>query len=60
MERAFISYRNAVAATGLSAYFLRRGCRDGTVPCVKSGRIYYLNIPALLQQLGATENRREN
>ena len=44
----------------LSAYFLRRGCRDGSVPCVLSGKTYYINIPALLKKLGATENRKEN
>ena len=44
---------DAVKTTGLSAYYLRGGCKDGTVPHIKSGNTYYINVPALLQQLGA-------
>lgn len=42
-------------ATGLSQYFLRRGCRDGSVPHVMSGTVYLVNVPALLRKLGAVE-----
>ena len=48
----FQKITDAVKTTGLSAYYLRRGCKDGTVPCVQSGGVYYINVPALLQQLG--------
>ena len=41
--------------TGLSQYFLRRGCRDGSVPHVMSGTVYLVNVPALLRKLGAAE-----
>lgn len=44
---------DAVRTTGLSAYFLRRGCRDGSIPCVRSGRTIYINVPGLLQQFSA-------
>lgn len=44
---------DAVKSTGLSAYFLRRGCRDGSIPCVRSGRTYFVNVPGLLRQLDA-------
>lgn len=47
---------DAVRTTGLSAYYLRRGCRDGSVPCVRSGRTYFINVPGLLEQLGAERN----
>lgn len=50
---------DAVKSTGLSAYYLRKGCRDGSVPCVKSGAIYYINVTALLKKLGA-EGSKEN
>lgn len=43
----------ACKTTGLSQYFLRKGCRAGTIPHIKSGETYYINIPALLRQLGA-------
>ena len=42
---------DACRITGLSTYFLRRGCIDGTVPHVKSGSTYMVNVPALLQKL---------
>lgn len=43
----------ASRVTGLSQFFLRRGCKDGTVPHVMSGTTYMVNVPALLRQLGA-------
>ncbi len=43
----------AAQTTGLSTYFLRNGCKDGTVPHVKSGTVYLVNIPALLRKLDA-------
>lgn len=48
----FMKIKDACAVTGLSQYFLRQGCRDGSVPHVKSGPTYYVNVPALLEQLG--------
>lgn len=41
--------------TGLSQYFLRKGCKgckDGSIPHIKSGSVYFVNVPALLEQLG--------
>ena len=52
-QKPFQKIRDAVETTGLSAYFLRKGCQDGSVPCVKSGTTYFVNIPALLKMLGA-------
>lgn len=49
----FQKIADAVKTTGLSAYFLRQGCRDGSVPHIKSGTTYFVNIPALLRKLGA-------
>lgn len=46
---------DACASTGLSQHFLRAGCKDGTIPHIKSGTTYYINVPALLKQLGAVE-----
>lgn len=45
----------ACKTTGLSQYFLRRGCKEGTVPHINSGGVYYINVPALLRKLGAEE-----
>lgn len=52
-DTPFMKINDAVKATGLSAYYLRNGCKDGSVPCVRSGNTYYVNIPALLHKLGA-------
>ena len=51
----FQTIPQASRTTGLSRYFLRKGCQNGTVPHVKSGNTCYINIPALLRQLGAAE-----
>lgn len=56
----FQKIEDAVKTTGLSAWFLRRGCRDGSIPCVRSGRTFYVNIPQLLQQFGATSTIAED
>ena len=52
----FQKIADAVKTTGLSAYFLRQGCRDGSVPHVKSGGTYYVNVAALLRKLDAESN----
>lgn len=41
----------ACKTTGLSQYFLRKGCKDGSIPHVRSGQTYYIDVPALLQKL---------
>ena len=47
----FQKIAEACKTTGLSQYFLRRGCKDGTIPHVKSGGVYYINVPALIETL---------
>ena len=42
---------DACRITGLSTYFLRKGCRDGSVPHVRSGSTYMVNVPELLEML---------
>lgn len=53
IQTPFMKIKDACKTTGLSMYFLRKGCKDGTIPCVKSGTVYMVNVPALLRQLGA-------
>lgn len=55
----FQKIEDAVRTTGLSSYFLRRGCRDGSIPCVRSGRTFYVNVAALLQQRSAGSHTAE-
>ena len=47
----FMKIGAASRATGLSQYFLRQGCKDGTIPHIKSGTVYLVNVPKLLRQL---------
>ena len=56
----FQKIEDAVRSTGLSSYFLRRGCRDGSIPCVRSGRTIYVNVAQLLQQFGVTSTVAED
>ena len=43
----------ACKTTGLSQYYLRKGCKEGTIPHIKSGTVYYIDVPKLLAQLDA-------
>lgn len=56
----FQKIAEASKTTGLSQFFLRRGCKDGTVPHIMSGTRYLINIPALLRQLGADDGEAVN
>ena len=52
-ETPFQKIPDACKTTGLSQYFLRKGCKAGSIPHIRSGSTYYVNVPALLRQLGA-------
>ena len=41
----------ACKTTGLSQYFLRQGCKNNTIPHIKSGPTYYIDVPSLLEKL---------
>lgn len=51
----FLKIKDAATATGLSQFYLRNGCKAGIVPHVLSGNTFYVNVPALLRQLGCVE-----
>lgn len=51
----FQGIAQACKTTGLSMYYLRKGCKDGTIPHIKSGTVYLINVPALLRKLGVTD-----
>ena len=56
-DAPFHKIKDSVKSTGLSAYYLRQGCKDGTLPHVLSGKTYYINVPALLRQLGVEDSK---
>ena len=47
----FQKITEACKNTGLSQYYLRQGCKNGTVPHIRSGGVYYVNVPALMEEL---------
>jgi hypothetical protein len=50
-NQPFQTIAQACRTTGLSQYFLRKGCREGSVPSVRSGRTWYVDVPALVEKL---------
>lgn len=59
-EKKFHTIAETAASTGLSRYFLRNGCRNGSVPCIKAGSKFLINVPALLEKLDAQSRAVEN
>lgn len=53
MDAPFLTINAAARKTGLSSYFLRAGCRDGSIPCIHIGSEYRVDVPALLDMLHA-------
>lgn len=51
----YLTIRKTCEVTGLSMTFLRNGCISGSVPHIKSGNRYYINVPRLLAALEAAE-----
>ena len=47
---AFLSINEAVKYTGISAFSLRRGCKEGTIPHIKAGEKYLINYHLLLER----------
>ncbi|MCC8067144.1 MAG: hypothetical protein LIO78_06825 [Clostridiales bacterium] len=38
---------DAARITGLSQYYLRHGCKAGTIQHIRAGRVIYVFVPAL-------------
>lgn len=53
----FLKIKDACRVTGMSQSFLRSGCKDGSIPCIRVGKegnsAYMINVPALLEKLDA-------
>ena len=50
----FQTIPKAVAITGLSQKYLRKACKEGTIPHIKVGNTTYINIPAFFRQQEVT------
>lgn len=49
--KILMTLKEACRETGYSVYYLRSGCKAGTVPHVMSGNRYLVNVPLLIEQL---------
>ena len=47
----YMTIRDTSTATGLSQYLIRRLCKEGRCPHIRSGSTYMVNVPALLEML---------
>lgn len=52
-QAPFMKIPEASKATGLSQYFLRIGCKDGSIPHIMCGNTYLINVPQFLKKLEA-------
>lgn len=50
-NKVFYSVKDTCMATGLSQYYLRQGCRAGTIPHIRVGNKIMVNVPLMLVQL---------
>ena len=51
LNAPYQSPRNAAYITGLSLWYIREGCKAGTIPHIRVGRDYRVNVPLLLEQM---------
>ena len=47
------SIRGASRISGLAQGYIRNGCKSGTIPCLRVGQEYRINMRLFLQQLEA-------
>lgn len=50
-EAPYQSPRNAAYLTGVSLWYIREGCKAGTIPHIRVGRDYRVNMPRFMEQL---------
>lgn len=58
--KIFMTLNEACRETGLSVYYLRSGCKAGTVPHTMSGNRYLVNVPLLIERLNEESRRVDN
>ena len=57
--RVFETIAAVSRITGLSQYSIRAGCRNRTIPHIKAGCKYLINVPSFLEQLNQ-QSRQKN
>lgn len=51
VEKVYYSVKETAVKTGLSQKYLRAGLSDGSIPHIKSGNKYLINLPLLMKRL---------
>lgn len=46
-----VSINEAARITGLSRFSVREGCKNHTIPALKNGVVWLVNLPKLLEQI---------
>ncbi len=49
--KMFLTIKETAQLTGISQYYLRNGCRSGSVPHIMSGSRFLINVPMLLDSM---------
>lgn len=57
-DAVFQRFRGAAQITGLSVKYIRQGCINGTIPHIRAGSDYLVNMPLFMAQLD--EASKEN
>ena len=52
-DAIFQNVRGASTITGWSMKAIRAGCQDGTIPHIKQGADYRINMPMWIEQLNS-------
>jgi excisionase family DNA binding protein len=47
-RKPFQTVKETATTTGFSQFFIRNGIKDGTIPYVRAGEKYLVNVPAFL------------
>lgn len=53
LSATYQSIRGASRISGLAQGYIRAGCKSGTIPCLRVGQEYRINMPLFLQHLEA-------
>jgi len=59
-SQIFMSIKEASICTGLSQHYIREGCKNGNLPCIKSGQKYLVDIPKMLDVLRCAEDKEDS
>ena len=58
-DKMFMTISETVAATGFSKRFIRTGIKNGTIPFIKSGNRFLINVPRLIEDLDNQSMKRK-